>query len=281
MDRKPLGRGLGALIPPADLNRKRDFFQCAIEEIRPSPFQPRKSFDEARIEELAASIREMGIIQPIIVRPLPTGQYELVAGERRWRAAQRAGLQTVPVVIKDLQDADTVALALIENIQRQDLNAVEEAEALGRLVQEFGLTQEQVAQRVGKDRSTITNALRLLLLPDAAKSAIIEGVLSAGHARAILMFEERARQLQLLDIIIEKSLTVRQAETLARTRATGKTGQGRRAVTPDYDRRHLEEDLKKALGTQVRIRARGSKGKIEVEFYSEEELSRLYDLLTR
>lgn len=279
-DRKPpLGRGLGALIPPTPPATSRATSQCPIEAIRPSPLQPRKVFDDEKLDELAASIREIGVIQPLIVRPSGDG-YELIAGERRWRAAQRAGLREVPVIVKELADPETVAIALIENIQRQDLNALEEADAYQRLIEEYGLTQDDVARRVSKDRTTITNSLRLTKLPDRAKQALLDGVITAGHARAILALEERPEQLRLLEQIVSKRLSVRQAESASRA-AKADAKPKAAAAAAAYDYRYLEDDLKKIFGTQVRIRARRGKGRVEIDFYSEEELSRLADLLKR
>ena len=262
-----LGRGLDALLPKA----QGAVQQIAIDRLEPSPHQPRKRMDEAAIAELAASIAEKGVLQPILVRPNGDG-FEIVAGERRFRAAKRAGLGSVPVVVRDLDDRETLEVAIVENLQREDLNAVEEARAFKQLLG-FGLNQEQVGRAVGRSRSAVANSLRLLTLPDDALDAVERGEISAGHARAILAQPEEDRSWAL-DRIVAKGLSVREAEALKRPeerRATGRdAGDGR------YVR--LEEDLSRHAGTRVRIKG-GKRGRIELHFHSEDELTRLLELL--
>ncbi len=273
-----LGKGLGALLPQdSDDARERAMFFCPVEDVRPNRYQPRKLMDDSSIDELAASIREKGIIQPIIVRRADSG-YELIAGERRWRAAQKAGLPTIPVIIKDVSPADALELALIENIQRKDLNALEEAEAYERLIREFGLTQEEVAERVGKERSTVANFVRILRLPDYIKEDIWQHKLTMGHARVLAGLENEETQRRLRDAILKKSLSVRQAESLVQR--LNKSSRRARSVSKDSHVNSLAEDLMRHLGTKVRISKRGKKGRIEIEFYSEEDLGRIVESIT-
>lgn len=268
MSAKPrgLGRGLDSLLPKVE---KGGIQQVAIEELRVSEFQPRKRIDEGAIAELAASVGDKGILQPLVVRPAEGG-YEIVAGERRYRAAQRCGLATVPVIVRELSDQETLEIAIVENLQREDLNPVEEARAFKRLL-DFGLTQEGVAKAVGRSRSAVANTLRLLNLPEEALDSLERGEISAGHARAILA-QEPGDQLWALDQIQRRELSVREAERLRRPVAKGKPAErdGRYGV--------LEEDLTRHAGTRVRIRG-GKKGRIELHFHSEDELSRLLELL--
>ncbi|MFP4031907.1 MAG: ParB/RepB/Spo0J family partition protein [Desulfococcaceae bacterium] len=283
--RKPaLGRGLGALIPAADPAEEaagRDFQLCELDRISPNRYQPRRRFPQAELEELSRSIAEQGVIQPLIVRRNPDG-YELVAGERRLRAARMAGLERVPVVIKPLTDAQVLEMALVENIQRADLNPVEEAEAYHRLMTEFDLTQERVADRVGKSRSAVANFLRLRGLPDPVREALAEGRLTMGHAKALLGVESPARQLELARRVLEKGLSVRETERLAaRLRAPAPADE---VPDPEPDSEtihlnHLAEDLARRFGTRVKIQRRGQKGRVELEFYNDDDLDRLLRLL--
>ncbi len=259
-----LGRGLDALLPKVE----KGVQQVPVAQLRPSPFQPRQRMDETAIAELAASVADKGILQPILARPVEGG-YEIVAGERRFRAAQRAGLITVPAVVRDLSDQETLEIAIVENLQREDLNAMEEARAFKQLL-DFGLNQEKVAKAVGKSRSAIANTLRLLALPEAAQTAVEDGVISAGHARAILAQPEPDRDWAL-DEIVRRGLTVRQAEELKRPKGTEK----QRPARP-YER--LEQDLSRFAGTRVNITG-GKKGRIELHFHNEDELQRLLELL--
>lgn len=270
MERRALGRGLGALIPIGPMNGSEEKNAVLLSEITPSQFQPREVFDDTAIGELAESIRRKGVLQPLLVRRTPGG-YQLIAGERRFRAAQRAGLERVPVVIRDAGDHELLELALIENVQREDLNPLEEARAYRRLMDEFGLTQEQVAEKVAKDRSTVANTLRLLQLPDEVKEHIGRGRLSAGHARALINAGSAADQLALARQVVGRKMNVRDTEHLVRTQ--------RRAAS-DPNHRAVEEQLAQALGTKVKLHLRrGGRGKIEVQFFSLAELNGLVDRL--
>jgi ParB family transcriptional regulator, chromosome partitioning protein len=284
--RKALGRGLDALIPGAgrsapapdhsmELSESADL-SVAIDKIRPNPRQPRIEFDEHALAELAASIHLQGVIQPLLVRRLPDGDYELVAGERRLRAAERAGLTHVPVFVREISDGESLELALVENIQRDDLSPLEEAAAYQRLVSEFGHTQEQVAERMGKSRPAIANALRLLRLPDSIKNDLARGRLSAGHARVLLSIDDPDAQLRAAKQIQARQMSVRDAEHLASARKTPV-----RTTTRDPNRGALERELSAALGTRVRIMPKGKGGRIEIEFYSAEELEGLIDRIRK
>ncbi len=271
--RRALGRGLGALIPSTyGAGETRADALVPVTAIRPNPMQPRQRFADDAIEELAESIRQKGILQPLLVRRNSDG-FELIAGERRLRAAQRLGMANVPVVVRDVNDPEMLELALIENIQRENLNPVEEARAYRRLMEEFDLTQEEVAARVGKERSTVANTLRLLQLPDAVKERIEQGLLSAGHARALAAAESDAAKIRLAQEVIDRKLTVRQAERLAKQR---------HAQPAADDLRAAEQRLTEALGTRVRLLlGRSGSGRIEVHYYSLDELNGLIDRLTR
>jgi ParB family transcriptional regulator, chromosome partitioning protein len=292
--RRALGRGLSALLPqqeerpearPASqATRRREYARAQIEEIHPSPDQPRRRFEDAELEELAQSIRTYGVIQPLVVCSREDGGYTLVAGERRWRASQRAGLHEVPVVIQDLDPREAFERALVENIQRSDLNAIEEAEAYRRLVQDFGHTQDEVAARVGKERSTIANSLRLLRLPPAVRELVESRALSMGHARALLALEdEQAIAVAARKVVAEK-LSVRAAEALVRAQVDGasakREGPARvPAKTPAI--RDLETRLERALGARVSLRERGrnKSGTIEIRYADLDDLDRLLDRL--
>ncbi len=276
--RPALGRGLSALIPetPAPAVGERSL-DVDSDLLRPNKFQPRTNMDDERIEELSKSIRANGIIQPIIVRKVDSG-YEIVAGERRWRAAQRAGLLKVPVVVRDIPEERLLAVALIENIQREDLNPIEEAHAYRRLSDEFHLTQEQIADAVGKDRSSIANYVRLLRLPQEVRSNVASGGLSMGHARALLALSDEATQLKVAREIVAGNLSVRDTEALIRKLQNPPAA--RPEPQKDVHTRAAEDKLRLALGTRVRIVRRGKGGKVEVDFGSEDELQRLYEYLT-
>ncbi len=271
-----LGRGLGAMFPDLlkDLNDKPAFLMCGIEELSPNRFQPRKDFNDQDQQQLVASIRKSGIIQPIIVRKSDSG-YEIIAGERRWRAAQQAGLSSVPVMIRDAQDLDVAELSLIENIQREALNPVEEAEAYQTLTGKFNLSQEELASRVGKDRSTIANAIRLLQLPAAVKTALIEKKITTGHARPLLSLASPREQITALEIILKKGLTVRETERLIQD--ARKDMPERKKTKPDPYIADLEKTLSRHLMTRVQIRRlHKERGTIEIRFNSEEDLNRLF-----
>ncbi len=272
MGRQALGRGLEALIPPEKPGPR--VVEIPLTEIHPSPLQPRRRFDDNKLEELAASIRGHGVLSPVIVRQSQDG-YELIAGERRVRAAERAGLERISAVVRDASNAEMLEVALIENLQREDLNPVEEAEVYRRLVEEFGLTQEEVATRVGRDRASVTNTLRLLKLPTRIQEDLIEGTLSAGHGRALLGLEGRVHQLKARESIIRRSLSVRATELLVKRLKAGPVERHQKLTQHGPELASLEEQLRRALATKVRIVRSGRRGRIEVEFYSDEDLDRL------
>ena len=276
--KKGLGKGLGALIPDADLLVRTgdQFFYCGIEELTPNPYQPRQNVRDKAFKELVDSVRERGILQPLLVRSTEGG-YQLIAGERRWRAAQLAGLQRVPVIIKESDEPESFELALIENIQRKDLNPIEEGEAYRRLHQEFQLSQEKIAKNIGKYRSTVANLIRLLKLPDKIRNDIVEGVLSMGHARALLALPAADAQLRARNTIVKRSLTVRDTEKLIQ--ALLKKKKKVKAAKPlDNHERAIIDRLIRHFGTKVNIARRDKRGKIEIEFYSDEDLQRILDL---
>lgn len=270
-----LGKGMAALLPVVE-EEGRKYFSCPIEEIRPNREQPRKTFVPEKLEELAASIREKGIIQPLVVRKLED-HYQLVAGERRWRAAQKAGLREVPVVIQDVSDDTALEMALIENIQREDLNVLEQAEAFHSLMEKFHLSQEEMARRVGKDRSTIANSLRLLKLPLRIKQDIIEDRLSMGHARALLSLDDPEMLESVRQEVLGKHLSVRATEALiARLKAKRPI---KRKAAADPELQAVVEHLKRRFMTKVAIRQRRRGGTIEISYGTLEELTRLIELL--
>ncbi|GAB4249787.1 ParB/RepB/Spo0J family partition protein [Deferrisoma sp.] len=273
--RPALGTGLDALLPD---RLEGEYFLCPIEEIHPSPHQPRQDFDPEALQELAQSIREKGLVQPVIVRPDPQGGYELIAGERRWRAAQVAGVTELPAILRHADDEEVLELALVENLQRQDLNPVEEALAYRVLIERMGLTQEELAQRIGRSRPAVANALRLLSLPERALTALRTGRITAGHARAILSLDDEADRLGLLEEILRKNLSVRQAEELART---PRSPRPRQAPASDPNVRELEERLSRRFGTRVRLspgKKKGS-GRLTIEYRNLDDLDRILQLL--
>jgi ParB family chromosome partitioning protein len=272
-----LGRGLGALIPEADAGTetRENFFSCDIGLIRPNRFQPRRQFTETELEELTASIREQGILQPLVVRKDGPG-FELIAGERRLRAARRAGLTQVPVLVKETSDDQMIELSLVENIQRADLNPIEEADAYHSLINQLHLTQDQAATRVGKSRSAVANFLRLRQLPEPIKASIVEGAVSMGHARALLGADTAAQQLAAWRTVVAKSLSVRDTEELVRRlKAEPKKPRASRKAAQAPYLTSLSEDLSRHLGTKVLIRKTGRHGRVEIEFYSNDDLERL------
>jgi ParB family chromosome partitioning protein len=279
-DKRPaLGRGLSALIPdsPTPVASAADrSLEIDTDLLRPNKFQPRTHVDDDRIEELSRSIRANGIIQPIVARKVEQG-YEIIAGERRWRAAQRAGLLKVPVVVRDIPEDRLLAVALIENIQREDLNAIEEAVAYRRLSDEFHLTQEQIADAVGKDRSSIANYVRLLRLPQEVRANVASNTLSMGHARALLALTDEASQLRVARDVVSRGLSVRETEAIVKKAASPDEKKPKK--TADVHTRAAEEKLKMALGTRTRIVRKGKGGKIEIDFVNEDELHRLYERL--
>jgi ParB family chromosome partitioning protein len=280
--RSALGKGLSALIPDAPEPAAGDgTIEVDVDALRPNAYQPRARIDDARLDDLARSIKANGVIQPIVVRRVD-GTYHIIAGERRWRAAQRAGLSKVPVVVRDVpagDDRNVLEMALIENIQREDLNPIEEALAYRRLTDEFQLTQEAIAAAVGKDRSTVANMQRLLKLPDEVRQEVASGRLTMGHARALLALPDEASQRQLGRDIVARNLSVRETESLVK-RATEPAPVPPAPPPADVHTRAAEDKLRLQLGTKVRIVRRGRKGRIVIEFGSEEELIRIYDALT-
>lgn len=286
MARKALGRGLGALLSAeGTATATEDPNTIAIDLIDPSPLQPRGIFDEGKLDELAQSISANGVVQPLIVRP-KQDRFELIAGERRWRAAQRAGLTRIPAIVRNVSDDKVLELALIENIQREDLNPIEEARAYRNLIDTVGLTQEVVAERVGRDRSYVTNFLRLLRLPEDLQELVQSGRLSTGHARTLLGLPDVAAQRRLARKIIEGDLSVRATERAVRLLtepSEARTGKPSKLTTADPNVRAAETRLRRHFGTQVKIvQASGSvAGKIELEYYNQADLDRIYGLLIR
>jgi ParB family chromosome partitioning protein len=278
--RKALGKGLSALIPEIDTGPQGDqgFFECPIEAIEPNPYQPRQSFGDRDFQELVESVRERGIITPLLVSRVESG-YRLIAGERRWRAAQKAGLLKVPVVVRESTPIESLELALIENIHRKDLNPIEEALAYSKCLEEGKVTQETLAKKLGRERSTITNMLRLLKLPRAIQQDLIDGRMSMGHARVLAGLRGKEEQMALRNLILAKGLSVRQVEEMANRQ--GKGGKVRREPSEtDYYIQSLAENLKRSLGTKVEIRKKGNQGRIVIHFYSDQELDRLLEHLS-
>jgi ParB family chromosome partitioning protein len=280
--RPALGKGLSALIPDAP-ERRLGAMEVDVDRLTPNRVQPRGNVDETSLDELTNSIRSNGIIQPIVVRQ-NGDRYEIIAGERRWRAAQRAGLQRVPIVVREIApgaDRSLLEMALVENIQRENLNPIDEALAYRRLSDEFQLTQEEIAGAVGKDRATIANCLRLLRLPDEARREVAAGNLSMGHARALLALPSAADQLRTARDVLARGLSVRETEALVRKTVEGQNPAAAPAPKPvDVHTRAAEDRLRLALGTRVRIVRKGQRGRIEIEFTSEDELIRIFDQLT-
>jgi ParB family chromosome partitioning protein len=274
-----LGRGLDALIPDmekSDLDQS-PFFYCDIDSIRPNPYQPRRQFSDQELKGLSNSIKEQGIIQPLVVRTVGTG-YELIVGERRWRAARLAGVRQVPVVVKDVSGAEIVETALVENIQREDLNPLDKANAYYRLIKEFGLTQQEVAKRVGQERSTVANFLRLRNLPKPIQADIVNNTLSMGHARALLGAKTPAQQKQAWRRIVSENLSVRAAEALVKKlkdRQTKKSARAKARTSQDIYMESLADELSRHLGTKVRIIYQGNRGRVAIEFHNNEDLERL------
>ncbi len=277
MARKRLGRGLDGMLPsakPPETTPKTAGFEAAIEEVHPNREQPRTRFDDAALDELAASIRELGVLEPILVRKRATGGFEIVAGERRWRAAQRAGLQRVPIFVRELSTEEAFEAALVENLQREDLNPIETARAFQRLVDEHDYTQESVAQRVGKDRSTIANAMRLLKLPEPVLVMLEEGQLSEGHGRALLGAPSAPVMQRLAREAASKGWSVRETERQVRSAARGE-GDAKTKATKSANVRDLEQRLSRHLGARVSVEDKKGKGKLVVSYSSYDELDRL------
>ncbi len=288
--KRVLGRGLASLIPGVGAGEEagarapqKNYFECDIEKIVPNTYQPRKIFEKEALEELTESIRVHGIIQPLVVRQRD-GHYELIAGERRWRAAQRAGLKKVPVVVKDLEgDAPSLELAIVENIQREQLNCIEEAIAYQQLMDEFQLSQESIAHRVGKNRATIANTMRLLKLPAVIREDLTSGTLTMGHARALLSLESAEDQLRLREMVIKKKMSVRETERqvndLMKRGNGNQTTSGEEGKDLDPNLKALEDDLRRRFGVQVKFFGNDSRGMIQIPYSSREELMQLADKL--
>ncbi len=290
---KALGKGLKALLPISEGNDAltgTKYFICPLEAISPNPYQPRKVINEDGLEQLADSIKEKGVLQPLVVRKTDEDdeRFELIAGERRWRASQLAGLNEVPVILKeDVSRVDRLELAIIENIQRQNLNPLEEAEAYHRLFKEFGLTQEKIAKKVGKDRSTVANFLRILHLPQFVKDELASGNLTLGHARVLVSIEDEDDLKELTNQIISQGFSVRQTEAFVKKIKKNKAGiqqqkRGKRKKSeeiPESYCKALTHDLVRYLGTNCRIVQQGARGKVEIEYYSIDDLERLVDVL--
>jgi ParB family chromosome partitioning protein len=272
-----LGRGLEALIPRTEV--EAGVIEVPVDRIARNPHQPRARFDDEELAELAASIVEHGVIQPVVVRTSPDGGYELIAGERRVRAARQAGLASVPAVVRDSSDEGVLELALVENIQRADLNAIEEAAAYRELIDRFGLTHEEVAQRVGKSRVAISNALRLLDLASETRAAIVSGAISEGHGRALAAITVPELQRAVLQVVLQRHLSVRQTEELVRRRRSQGLSRTRVPLTPDLQ--DLEAQLRGLLATRVGIARSRRGGRLVIEFYSDEELDRIYTIISR
>ncbi len=281
MTRKALGRGLSALLADS-LAQGDELLEVDIDLIEPNPDQPRLHFKEDKLNELAQSIKANGLVQPILVRRVSNGRYQIVAGERRWRAAQKAGLHKVNAVVRSIPDAKLLELALIENIQRQELNPIEEAQAYQRLIQNLGLTQDEVAQRVGKDRSSIANYLRLLKLPEEIQQMLIDDLLSMGHARALLGLDSEEDQLKLAQEVVARKMSVRETEQAVKRATSGSSiRESSTRNQNDANIRAAELKMKRHLGTQVRIHLNQNGGKIEIEFSSMSELDRIYSVIMR
>ena len=281
MKRRSLGRGLDSLIPKSLETEPEGYQMVSTDLLKPNPSQPRKQFEQGALEELAESIRENGVIQPLIVRK-ENGGFEIVAGERRWRAAKIAKLEKLPVVIRTATDQDVAELTLIENIQREDLNPIEEAEAYEKLTERFGLTHDEIAKKTGKNRSVVTNQLRLLKLSDNAKEALVSGSITVGHARALLGASSPEEMDSLLGEVLKKDLTVRRTEALVKKKSRDAERPAEPALNEmeeDIFTRGLTEELSGKFSTKVKISRNKTKGKIEIEYYSPEELERIVGML--
>jgi ParB family chromosome partitioning protein len=282
MKRKVLGKGLAALLPESPAGGEGEkLLELPPDRIDPNPEQPRQHIDPDRLSELAKSMIEQGIVQPLVVRRVGS-RYQIIAGERRWRAAREAGLAKVPVIVRQAEDRELLEIALVENIQREELNPIEEAGAYRRLIAELGYSQEQVAARVGKDRSTVANLLRLLRLPREIRGLIAEHKLSPGHARPLLTLDAPDAQIAIAKEIVEKELSVRDVER--RVQAANRPVKTAKATRADANTRDAESQLEQALGTRVRVRRqgrKGSRGRLEIDFHSEDELQRIYEAVLR
>jgi len=286
MSKKALGKGIGALLGEEEMSETAPIAEVLLSALKPGPEQPRREFDESSLRELAGSIREKGILQPILVEPSADGSYTIIAGERRVRAAKLAGIQKIPVIVRRFSAQEKLEIALIENVQREDLTPVEEAMAYRRLMDISELSQEQVAARVGKDRSTVANTLRLLKLPEEAREALSHGLISAGHARALLALVNTGDQHVLLRRIVENGISVREAEDVAASFNKGKKGKGKASrdsgaapARKEPEIQELEQKLIEKLGTKVEVRGTVRRGRIEITYFSSDDLERILQIL--
>lgn len=275
MIKKGLGKGLGALLPTEDTYGK-EVMELKVNEIEPNLEQPRKNFDDDKLQQLADSIKKHGVVQPIIVKK-ENDTYRIVAGERRWRAARLAGLKTIPVIIKEISNKQVMEIALIENLQREDLNPIEEAEAYDKLMKEHDMTQEEIASTVGKSRSAVANSLRLLNLDNKVREYLIAGLITGGHARALLPVEDSKLRMEILELVVKEGLNVRDTEKLVKKSLYRK--QKKKAVKEDVQNIEIEERLKEVFGTKVKLVSGRNKGKIMIEYYSNDELERILELI--
>jgi ParB family chromosome partitioning protein len=279
MEKKVLGKGLSALIPEQAEERANNISYVKLERVKPNPLQPRENFDQKRLEELVSSIREKGVLQPVLVRA-KEGDYELIAGERRLRAAKALGISEIPVIVRNVSDADTLELSLIENIQREELNPIEEAKAFRRLVDEFGFSQENVANAVGKDRATISNTIRLLGLPKRVQEMIANGELTMGHAKPLLSLSGEHTILKLANRIMRNDLSVREVENIVSEK---KSAAARIKIPDEKDHKVMffEEELQRTLGTRVKVQHGKKRGKVVVEYYTLQDLERIYNIIKK
>jgi ParB family transcriptional regulator, chromosome partitioning protein len=280
VNKQPLGRGLSALIPDAVKTQGAEkVMNIPVDDVFASPYQPRIQMDNKSLEELSASIKEKGVVQPIIVRSMGTDKYEVIAGERRLRASKLAGLNDVPAIVREVSDAEAMAIAITENIQREDLNAVELARAYHSLMSQFDLTQEQLAQSLGKSRPAIANIIRLLQLPQEIQEYVLSDKISMGHARALLSFEQEVVQINVCRKVIEMELSVRQTEKLVQKMLQEPNQKKKKPIANMAEIEDMENKLRKMLATQVKVRYKGNKGKIEIEYYSSDDLDRIMSII--
>ena len=288
MTRKALGRGLNALLRTAEISENTEttpaagLTEVAVDQIDANPFQPRRTFSADKLKELVDSIRASGVVQPVLLRRAD-GRYQLIAGERRWRAAREAGLEAIPAVVRDIGDRDALELALTENLLREDLNPLEAAQGYALLQQKHGLSHEEIAERLGLDRSTVTNTLRLLRLPPEVQQMIADGAISAGHARALLGLDSAAAQLELANLIVKQGLSVRQAESQVAQRGPKPEKQKETEEAPKVDPnvRAAVLEMERTLGTRVKVHGDEKRGKIEISYFSAEDLNRIYELIVK
>lgn len=287
-EKSGLGKGLGALIPSVSTNQEESFYsettgyqEVPIGSISVNPYQPRDVFDEEALNNLSLSIRELGVLQPVLVRRKTADTFELIAGERRWRAAKRAGLEKIPSIVRDVEDLAALEHALVENLHRQDLGPLEEAAAYQQLIEDFRLNQELVAKRVGKSRSTITNSLRLLQLPSSVQSFLLDGSITAGHARALLALDSRQDQDQLASRIVEENLTVRDVEKIVREGTSSKKKTPKRSRVKSVSELEVENILSDLLSTRVAVTIGSRKGKIVIDFANDDDLTRILNIIEK